>query len=75
MTRVKIVRIILIVVAAFVIFGPLSSLVIWSVAEKWFWPNVLPQEVGLFYWGKVFQGRMVQALEVGVLIAVVVTAL
>jgi len=75
MTRVKIVRIILIVVAAFVIFGPLSSLVIWSVAEKWFWPNVLPQQIGLFYWGKVFQGRMVQALEVGVLIAVVVTAL
>ncbi|HOQ99490.1 MAG TPA: ABC transporter permease subunit [Anaerolineae bacterium] len=75
MKRIQIVRIILIVVAAFVIFGPLSSLVIWSVAEKWYWPHLLPQQVGGFYWAKVFQGRMVQSLEVGVLIAVVVTAL
>jgi putative spermidine/putrescine transport system permease protein len=75
MNKAKIARIILIVFAAFIIFGPLSSLVIWSVAEKWYWPHLLPQQAGFFYWGKVFQGRMVQALEVGVLIALVVTAL
>jgi len=75
MKGARIFRIILIVFACFIIFGPLSSLVIWSVAEKWYWPHILPQQVGLFYWGKVFQGRMVQALEVGVLIALVVTAM
>ena len=75
MNKAQIARIILVVFAAFIVFGPLSSLVIWSVAEKWYWPHLLPQQVGLFYWAKVFQGRMVQALEVGVLIAVVVTAL
>jgi putative spermidine/putrescine transport system permease protein len=75
MKGARIFRIVLVVLACFIIFGPLSSLVIWSVAEKWYWPHILPQQVGLFYWGKVFQGRMVQALEVGVIIAVVVTAL
>jgi len=75
MTRVRVVRMLLVVIAAFIIFGPLSGLVIWSVAEKWYWPHLLPQQVGTFYWAKVFQGRMVQALEVGVLIAFLVTGL
>lgn len=35
---------------AFIVFGPLSSLVLWSIAIKWYWPHVLPQEVGLAYW-------------------------
>ena len=35
---------------AFIIFGPFSSLVLWSIAIKWYWPHVLPQEVGLAYW-------------------------
>ena len=34
----------------FLIFGPISSLVIWSIAERWYWPHVLPQEIGLSYW-------------------------
>jgi len=34
----------------FIIFGPISSLVIWSIAERWYWPHVLPQEIGLAYW-------------------------
>jgi len=34
----------------FVIFGPISSLVIWSIAIRWYWPHVLPQEIGLAYW-------------------------
>jgi len=75
MTGARIARMLLVVFAAFIIFGPLSGLVIWSVAEKWYWPSLLPQEIGTFYWAKVFQGRMAQALETGVLIAVVVTVL
>jgi putative spermidine/putrescine transport system permease protein len=63
------------VTAALIIFGPLSSLVLWSVAEKWFWPHLFPQQVGLFYWGKVLQGDMLRALQDGFLIAILVTIL
>jgi putative spermidine/putrescine transport system permease protein len=63
------------VLAAVIIFGPLSSLVIWSFAEKWYWPHLFPQQVGLFYWSKVLQGDMLRALQSGFLIAVVVTVL
>jgi putative spermidine/putrescine transport system permease protein len=63
------------VAAALIIFAPLSSLVIWSVAEKWYWPHLFPQQVGLFYWGKVLQGDMLRALQDGFLIAVLVTGL
>lgn len=34
----------------FILFGPLSSVVLWSIAIKWYWPHVLPQEIGLAYW-------------------------
>ncbi len=63
------------VAAALIIFAPLSSLVIWSVAEKWYWPHLFPQQIGLFYWGKVLQGDMLRALQDGFLIAVLVTGL
>jgi putative spermidine/putrescine transport system permease protein len=62
-------------VAAFVILAPLSSLVIWSFARRWFWPHALPQEWGLFYWRKVLEGDLLRALQSGFLIAVVVTVL
>ena len=62
-------------VAAVIIFGPMSSLLIWSFAEKWYWPHLFPQQVGLFYWSKVLQGDMLRALQSGFLIAVVVTTL
>ncbi|MEM2890798.1 MAG: ABC transporter permease subunit [Candidatus Hadarchaeum sp.] len=34
----------------FIVIGPLSSVVLWSIAIKWYWPHVLPQEIGLAYW-------------------------
>ena len=64
-----------VVVAAFVIFAPLSSLVIWSFTRRWSWPHLFPQEWGLFYWQKVLEGDLFRALHAGVLIAVVVTVL
>jgi len=60
---------------ALVICGPLSSLVIWSFAEKWYWPHLFPQQIGLFYWAKVLQGDMLRALRDGFLIALLVTGL
>ena len=41
---------VMLVVLCFVIFAPMLSLLLWSVAIKWYWPHVLPQEVGLDYW-------------------------
>ncbi len=35
---------------AFLVFGPLSSVILWSIAIKWYWPHVWPQEIGLAYW-------------------------
>ena len=63
------------VVAAFVIVAPLSTLVIWSFTRKWFWPHPFPQEWGLFYWQKVLEGDLFRALHSGLLIALVVTGL
>lgn len=59
----------------FIIFGPLSSLAIWSIAEKWYWPHLFPQKIGLFYWQKVIHGDLMIALRLGVIIATIVTAL
>ncbi len=60
--------------ALFIIFGPLSSLFIWSVAEQWYWPNLFPNKFGFLYWGKVLQGEMVGSLLLSFEIAVIVTA-
>ena len=62
-------------VVAFIIFAPLSSLVIWSFTRKWYWPHPFPQEMGFFYWQKVLEGDLFRALQSGFLIAVIVTAL
>ncbi|MFN2168539.1 MAG: ABC transporter permease [Anaerolineae bacterium] len=41
---------ILVVTLCLAIFGPMLGLVLWSIARRWYWPNVLPQETGLDYW-------------------------
>jgi putative spermidine/putrescine transport system permease protein len=43
-------ELILLLLVFLVIFGPMMSLVIWSVAIRWYWPSTLPQEVGFDYW-------------------------
>ena len=42
---------------AFVIFGPLANLLLWAFAERWYFPNKLPQEFGFAFWERVFQPR------------------
>jgi putative spermidine/putrescine transport system permease protein len=61
-------------VTCFVIFGPLSGLVIWSFAEKWHWPAAFPQQLGTAYWLKAFRGDMMNSLVAGVKIAIIATA-
>ena len=68
-------RLIALTLFLFVILGPLSSLMIWSLAERWNWPSSLPQVIGLKYWLRMLTGDFVIPLQRGVFIAVVVTVL
>lgn len=38
------------VLLCLVVFGPMLGLVLWSIALRWYWPNLLPQEIGADYW-------------------------
>jgi len=48
----KSVEAVVLVLIGFFIFGPMLALVLWSVAIRWFWPHVLPQDIGLDYWAQ-----------------------
>lgn len=56
----------------FLIFGPLANLLLWSVAEKWFYPHLLPNDWGFAFWKRVFSPRGVawEALGNSVIVAV-----
>lgn len=56
---------------AFVIFGPLTNLVLWTVAEKWYFPHVLPLEYGFSFWQRVFspRGNAMESLMTSIVIA------
>jgi putative spermidine/putrescine transport system permease protein len=60
-------------VAAFVIVGPLASLGVWSLAERWTYPSVWPQRFGFRYWARMLSGDFLEPLRLGVIIAVIVT--
>jgi putative spermidine/putrescine transport system permease protein len=68
-------RAVALAVALFAIIGPLSSLVIWSLAERWNWPSALPQIMGLRYWSRMLTGDFLIPFQRGVVIAVIVTGL
>ena len=74
MTRL-IVRATAVAFAAFVIVGPLASLVVWSLAERWTAGSLWPQRFGLKYWSRMLTADFLEPLRLGVLIALVVTAL
>jgi ABC-type spermidine/putrescine transport system permease subunit II len=40
---------------AFLLFGPLANLMLWSIAERWYTPFKLPVSYGLRYWEVVFR--------------------
>lgn len=44
--------IVLFILSLLILFGPMLSLAVWSVAEQWYWPNILPQKVGFAYWAQ-----------------------
>lgn len=48
-------KIVALALFAFAIFGPLTNLALWSVAERWYTPFKLPVTYGLRYWEVVFR--------------------
>lgn len=62
-------------VALFVIVGPLASLAVWSLAERWTAPSPWPQRFGLRYWARMLSGDFLEPLRTGLGIALVVTLL
>ncbi|HXG04641.1 MAG TPA: ABC transporter permease subunit [Candidatus Binatia bacterium] len=62
-------------VAAFAVVGPLASLAVWSVAERWTYPSAWPQRFGLRYWARMASGDFLEPLRTGLGIAVIVTVL
>ena len=65
-------RTIILVLLALVIFGPLTNLLIWAVAEQWYYPHKLPVTYGFKYWEEVFKptGNSMLSLWTSLLIAV-----
>lgn len=57
---------------AFAIFGPLLNLLLWAVAERWYFPHALPLQYGFSFWANVFspRGNAMSSLGTSVLIAV-----
>ena len=62
---------------AFAIFGPLANLFLWAFAEKWYFPNKIPQEFGFSFWARVFspRGNALGSLGTSIWIAVLTVAL
>ena len=61
---------------AFAVFGPLANLVLWSLAEAWYFPHKLPSQWGFRYWEQVFRptGRAMESLWVSIWIALLTVA-
>lgn len=61
---------------AFAVFGPIANLALWAVAERWFWPNILPSQYGFEFWGRVFseRGHAWESLGTSVFIALLTVA-
>lgn len=56
---------------AFAIFGPILNMLLWTVAERWYFPSKLPLAYGFTYWERVFspRGNAIESLVNSVVIA------
>ncbi|MGH7318906.1 MAG: ABC transporter permease [Candidatus Rokuibacteriota bacterium] len=68
-------RAVALAIAGFLIAGPLLSLALWSLAERWTYPSPWPQRLGPRYWARMLSGDFLEPLRLGVVIAVIVTLL
>lgn len=62
---------------ALAFFGPILNLLIWTIAESWYFPHTLPSEWGVKYWQQVFnpysdvKGSLLTSLLIAVLTVIV----
>jgi ABC-type spermidine/putrescine transport system permease subunit II len=69
-------RVLLLAALAFAIVGPLANLMLWSFAERWYFPFKLPVTWGLRYWEVVFRptGVAMASLATSISIALLTVA-
>ena len=69
-------KVALLVLLALAIIGPLANLVLWSFAERWYFPFKLPVTWGLRYWEVVFRptGVAMASLATSISIALLTVA-
>jgi len=67
-------RLVALGLTAGVIVGPLLSLGVWSLAERWTYPAAWPQHLGFRYWSRMLTADFLDPLKTGLGIAVLVTA-
>jgi putative spermidine/putrescine transport system permease protein len=67
-------RLVALGLTACVIAGPLLSLAVWSLAERWTYPAAWPQRLGFRYWSRMLTADFLDPLKTGLGIAVLVTA-
>ena len=70
-------KILVLVLFAFMLFGPIANLGLWSLAVRWYAPYKLPVTWGFKYWHTVFRptGDAFSSLSTSVTIAVLVVIL
>jgi len=63
---------VVIILLALAIFGPLTNMLLWTVAERWYFPNTFPSQYGFAFWARVFKptGNAVVSLKYSIGIAV-----
>jgi ABC-type spermidine/putrescine transport system permease subunit II len=66
----------LVALLAFIVFGPLSNLLLWSFAEQWYYPQKLPGQWGFRWWERVFRptGDAMSSLWTSIVIALITVA-
>jgi ABC-type spermidine/putrescine transport system permease subunit II len=71
------VRITILALLAFAVFGPLANLALWAFAERWYAPHPLPISWGLRFWEIVFRptGDAMHSLLTSVWIALATVGL
>ena len=67
----RLVAALLIGLLAFAVFGPIANMLLWTVAEVWYFPHKLPLEWGFSFWERVFrpQGNAMESLINSIIIA------
>ena len=65
-------RVAVLTLIALVVFGPLTSLLLWAAAETWYFPHKLPVTYGLRYWHEVFKptGNSMESMWNSLVVAV-----